>query len=544
MRQAASQQFADFSMLAIAMFVQCVVDLILELDYRNEITQLTPWAAAICPGMYVLIVFAAERSAQRIESGPAAPPDPSLNVISLLPTVSAIAVYAVMLWLAQSGHRAPLGVLVSAAVALNILFLAKQTLTVRENAALLLARTEADSRARYEALAREGQKLEAVGRLAGGIAHDFNNLLTTVLGNADFALTQLRPGDRAHDEVRDIRSAAVRGADLIRQLLAFSRKSVVAPVRLQPDVVLREMERLLQRLAGDRCGILLELAADVGLVQVDRGQLEQALANLVTNARDAMPDGGAIVVSARNVALDVPCAATLTLPAGDYVTIAVQDSGIGIAADVRNQIFEPFFSTKARGKGTGLGLASTYGIMRQSHGAIGVQSAEGAGSCFTLYLPRVRATAASVGADAPSSHDQAPLGRGETILLVEDEMMVRQVARRMLEAEGYSVLTAPDAVSARSIFERQGATIALMVTDVMMPGESGIELAAFLRQQRPELAVIFISGYSDTELPDRDGRPGADDFVQKPFTSSQLLSRVDARLRGANRPSPIDAHSR
>jgi DNA-binding response OmpR family regulator len=182
--------------------------------------------------------------------------------------------------------------------------------------------------------------------------------------------------------------------------------------------------------------------------------------------------------------------------------------------------------------------------MRQSHGAIGVQSAEGAGSCFTLYLPRVRATAASVGADAPSSHDQAPLGRGETILLVEDEMMVRQVARRMLEAEGYSVLTAPDAVSARSIFERQGATIALMVTDVMMPGESGIELAAFLRQQRPELAVIFISGYSDTELPDRDGRPGADDFVQKPFTSSQLLSRVDARLRGANRPSPIDAHSR
>ncbi len=544
MRQSVNQQHPAFTILMLAIFVQCVVDLILELDYRNQITQLTPWAAAICPVVYVMIVYSAERSAQRTESGSLAPPDPSLNPINLLPTVAAIAVYALMVWAAQSQRREPLGVLVAAAIVLNMLFLAKQTIAVRENAALLAARTAAESRARFEKLAREGQKLEAVGRLAGGIAHDFNNLLTTVLGNADFALSQLRPGDAVHAEVSDIRTAAMRGAELIRQLLAFSRKSVVAPVRLQPDLVLREMERLLQRLAGDRCGILLESPVEVGQVQADRGQIEHAVANLVTNARDAMPDGGAIVIACRNVALDTESAASLALQAGDYVTIAVQDSGVGIAPEVRGQIFEPFFSTKVRGKGTGLGLASTYGIMRQSHGAVGVQSETGIGSIFTLYMPRVRLAATPVVAVEPVSLIPAHLGGGETILLVEDEVMVRQVTRRILLSEGYNVLTAPDAVGARSIFERHGASIALLVTDVMMPGESGIELAAFLRRQWPELTVIFISGYSDSELPERDSQSVADEFVQKPFTGAQLLSRVNARLRGVHRPSPIDARSR
>lgn len=544
MRQAVNHQYRDFTILAVAIFIQSVVDLILQLDYRNQITQLTPWAAAICPGMYVMIVYGAERSARRTESGPSDPPDPSLNPINLLPTIAALAVYAVLIWAARSEHREPLGALVGAAIVLNILFLAKQTIAVRENAALLAARTAAEGRARFEELVREGQKLEAVGRLAGGIAHDFNNLLTTVLGNADFALSQLKAGDTAHDEVSDIRVAAVRGAELIRQLLAFSRRSIVAPVQLQPELVLRDMERLLQRLAGDRCGILLESTSDVGLVQVDRGQLEQALANLVTNGRDAMPEGGAIVIACRNVTLDEGSAASLALQAGDYVTVAVQDSGVGIAPEVRDQIFEPFFSTKARGKGTGLGLASTYGIMRQSHGAIGVQSETGIGSIFTLYLPRVRQSVQAGIAAEPVSLVPLQLGRGETILLVEDEVMVRQVTRRILESEGYNVLTAPDAVGARSIFERHGASIALMITDVMMPGESGVELAAFLRREWPELRVIFISGYSDSELPERDSQSGADDFVQKPFTGAQLLSRVNARLRGAHRPAPSVGHSR
>jgi signal transduction histidine kinase/CheY-like chemotaxis protein len=544
MRQAANTQYNDFAIVAIAIFVQCVVDLILELDYRNEITQLTSWAAAICPGMYVLIIYGAERSARRMTSGPAAPPDPSLNPINLLPTIAGVAVYAVLIWAGVSEHREPLAVLVTAAILLNILFLAKQTIAVRENASLVTARIEAESRARYEERASEGQKLEAVGRLAGGIAHDFNNLLTTVLANSDFALTRLRPGDLAHEEVSDIRAAAMRGAELIRQLLAFSRKSVIAPVRLQPDLVLRDMERLLQRLAGDRCGLLLELPAGLGFVQADRGQLEQVLANLVSNARDATPDGGAIVISGRNVTLDDHAASAIALPPGDYVALAVQDTGVGIAPDVRGRIFEPFFSTKARGKGTGLGLASTYGIMRQSNGGIDVQSEPGHGACFTLYLPRLAVdpiVQPSLRAPVP---DEVQSGHGETILLVEDEAMVRQVTRRMLVSEGYNVITAADAVAARAMCQQHGDDIALMITDVMMPGETGPALAEHLRRKWPNLAVIFISGYADSELPEGAGVSSRDDFVQKPFTGAQLMARVEARLELTRRRLPSVARSR
>ena len=542
LRQAANQQYNDFALLGVALFVQCTVDLVLELDFANAGSPVTSWAAAICPAAYVLIIFCAERSTQRTESGPKTPPDPSLNPINLLPTVAGVAVYAVLIWAAQSAQRQPLGVLVAAAIALNVLFLAKQAIAVRENASLLAARVEAESRARYEERAREGQKLEAIGRLAGGIAHDFNNLLTTVLANSEFALTRMRPDDIAHEEVSDIRSAAMRGADLIRQLLAFSRKSVVTPVRLQPDLVLRDMERLLERLAGDRCRLLIELPTDLGLVQVDRGQLEQVMANLITNARDAMPDGGAIVISGRNMTLTDSSAAALSLPPGDYVSLDVQDTGVGIAADLRGHIFEPFFSTKARGKGTGLGLASTYGIMRQSNGGIEVQSEPGHGSCFTLYLPRVYVDAvvrppvtATVKAAVRDAH-------GETLLLVEDEAAVRQVTRRMLVSEGYNVLTASDAVAARALFELHGDDIALMISDVMMPGESGTDLAARVRERWPQLAVIFISGYSNSELPD-EGVGSADDFIQKPFTGAQLLARVDARLRHSRRQIPTSARS-
>lgn len=543
-RQASNDQHHDFALLAAALFVQCTVDLVLELDFRNAGSPLASWSAVICPLAYVLIIAAAERSSARTESGPTRPRDPSLVPVNLLPTLAAISVYGVLIWAAQSDQREPLAALVAAAIALNLLFLAKQSIAVHENARLLAARAEAESRARYEEVAREGQKLEAVGRLAGGIAHDFNNLLTTMLANSEFALSRLRPGELAFEEVSDIRGAATRGADLIRQLLAFSRKSVIATVRLQPDLVLHDMERLLQRLAGDRCGLLLDLRADLGTVQMDRGQLEQVIANLVANARDAMPDGGAIVISGRNVALDAARASSLALPVGDYVAIAVQDNGIGIPADVRARIFEPFFSTKGRGKGTGLGLASAYGIMRQSNGAIEVQSAPGQGSCFTLFLPRVYVDVANRPLVPAIAADVAPAGRNATILLVEDEVAVRQVTRRILESEGYAVLTASDAVAARAIFEQHGDAIALMITDVMMPGESGLDLAAHLRQRWPNLVVIFISGYSNSELPD-DGALAADDeFVQKPFTGAQLLARVDARLRGTHRPLPTSDHNR
>jgi signal transduction histidine kinase/CheY-like chemotaxis protein len=544
MRQGANRQHSDFAVLAIALFVQCTVDLVLELDYRNQITELTSWSAAICPLAYALIIYTAERSALRTTSEPDEPLDPSLNPINLVPTIAGITVYAVLIWAAQSNRRDPLGVLVASAILLNVLFLAKQAIAVRENARLLAARAESESRARYAELAREGQKLEAIGRLAGGIAHDFNNLLTTVLANSEFALTRLRPGDLAHEEVSDIRSAAMRGADLIRQLLAFSRKSVVAPVRLQPDLVLREMERLLQRLAGDRCKLLLELPADLGMVQMDRGQLEQVMANLVTNARDAMPDGGAVVITGRNVTLDTAAATVLALPVGDYVSLAVQDNGVGIAADVRRHIFEPFFSTKAPGKGTGLGLASTYGIMRQSNGGVDVQSEPGHGSCFTLYLPRVYVEAALRAPVMLAPANIAHASQGETILLVEDEVAVRQVTRRMLTSDGYNVLTAGDAVAARAMFDQHGDDIALMISDVMMPGESGPELATRMRERWPNLTVLFISGYSNSELPDDGNVDAADDFLQKPFTGAQLLARVDARLHQSHRPSPTSVRSR
>ena len=544
MRQDVSRDHTDLALIATAVVAQSVVDLILEIDYRNSITSRTPWAAALCPLLYVVIIFAAERSANRQSRAPVAAAEPSLNPVNLLPTIAAVAVYAVLIWAARTDHREPLGVLVTAAIALNILFLAKQAIAVRENAGLLAARAESESRARYEERAREGQKLEAIGRLAGGLAHDFNNLLTTVLANSEFALTRLRPGDVAHEEVSDIRSAAVRGADLIRQLLAFSRKSVIAPVRLQPDLVLNDMARLLQRLAGDRSTLALELPADLGVVQMDRGQLEQALANLVTNARDAMPEGGTITIIGRNVVLDEQAASTLAVSAGEYVTIAVQDEGVGIAADVRGHIFEPFFSTKARGKGTGLGLASTYGIMRQSNGGIDVRSAPGEGSCFTLYLPRVFVDAPMRAPVVPAAVGDARHGRGETILLVEDEAAVRQVTRRILASEGYHVIAAVDAASARTMFDQHGDNIQLMISDVMMPGETGPDLAAYVRQRWPGLAVIFISGYSDSELPDDGHVQASDDFVQKPFTGEQLLARVDARLRGSRLPIPTAAHIR
>ena len=544
MRQAASDPHRELEIITAAIFMQCAIDLILELDSRNTVPALTTWAAAISPLLYVVIVYGAERLARRTRTGPSVSRDPSLNPTTLLPAIAAISVYAVLIWAAQSDRRAPLGLLISTAILLNILFLVKQSISTRENAVLVRQRADAESSARYEALAREGQKLEAVGRLAAGIAHDFNNLLTTVLANSDLALTRLKPGDAAHDELSDIQGAAVRAADLVRQLLAFSRKSVIAPVHLEPAPVLRDMERLLQRLAGEHCQLLMSMASDLGTVQADRGQLEQAIANLVTNARDAMPGGGVIVVGGQNIALDVEAAATLDVPPGDYVALTVQDSGTGIAANVRSQIFEPFFTTKPRGKGTGLGLASTYGIMRQGHGAVGVETVVGKGTRFTLYLPRQAALPEPRLSSRPIADvaSTSPVAHGETVLLVEDEASVRDVTRRILETDGYTVLTAANAEAARAMMSSHGENIALLITDVIMPGDTGVVLANDVRERWPDVAVLFISGYSDSDFPGTAGVP-ADQFLQKPFSGSQLLARVAARLR-TRRPAPTAVHSR
>jgi signal transduction histidine kinase/ActR/RegA family two-component response regulator len=546
LQQTSSAQRRDVLLLATALFAQVTFDMLLSVDYTTAPIASSRWVLLIYPFTYVVIIRACELAVHRGET--TAPPSSelALHPVRLLPTVCAMSVYCVLIWAALSELRQPLAVLVSCAIMLNVLFLFKQASTVRENLMLQSARADAESRARFADLIREGQKLESVGRLAGGVAHDFNNLLTTVLANSDFALSRMPPGTPGHDEVTDIRGAAMRGAELIRQLLAFSRKSVIAPVRLQPDLVLRDMERLLQRLAGERHALTLDLATDLGLVLVDRGQLEQVLANLVTNARDAMPDGGPIVIAGRNVRMDPSAASELSLPAGEYIALSVQDSGAGIAPEVRAHIFEPFFSTKERGKGTGLGLASSYGIMRQSNGGIAVESDLGRGSRFTLYFPRVHAAATPTSALAktPARIPNAPHHqRAETVLLVEDEAVVRQVTRRMLASEGYNVLTAANADAARALFDAHGDAISLMITDVVMPGDSGLTLAAALRSRSPDVSVIFISGYPDAELPEGVKPNTRDDFLQKPFTGAQLLARVESRLTARRRPFPTGAHS-
>jgi signal transduction histidine kinase/ActR/RegA family two-component response regulator len=541
LQQTSSAQRRDILLLVTALFAQVTLDMLLSVDYTTAPIPSSRWVLLIYPFTYVVIIRACELSVRSASAGSTDSSEPALHPVRLLPAVAAMSVYCVLIWAALSDRRQPLAVLVACAIMLNVLFLLKQAMTVRENLLLQTARAEAESRARFEELIREGQKLESVGRLAGGIAHDFNNLLTTVLANSEFALSRLPAGSPGHEEVSDIRSAAKRGADLIRQLLAFSRKSVIAPVRLQPALVVREMERLLQRLAGERHVLTLRLANDLGLVLADRGQLEQVVANLVSNARDAMPNGGPIEVEGQNMAVCERVAEELGVPAGDYVALSVKDSGAGISPEVRAHIFEPFFSTKERGKGTGLGLASSYGIMRQANGAIAVESEVGAGSRFTLYLPRVASAAAAVTASqstpVPSHKRGVPL-RPETVLLVEDEATVRQVTRRMLAAEGYTVLTAANADAARALFDEHADSISLMITDVVMPGDSGLTLADTLRARSPDVSVIFISGYPDAELPDGVATTTRDDFLQKPFTGAQLLSRVESRLTARRRPAP------
>lgn len=537
MRQPANEPYGKFLVLLAAVAAQYLVDLLLELGYRGSIA-LSTFSAIVLPLLYVLLIRGAEQLARPTFAQRATRnPDPALNPANLLPMLSAMTLYAVLIWTALSLTHEALPLLVFAAIGQNILFLIKQTIAVRENARMVTARAEAESRAKYAERAREGQKLEAIGRLAGGIAHDFNNLLTTVLANSEFALSKLHPSDPVHAEVSDVHSAAVRGAELIQQILAFSRKSLIEPVRVQPDLVLREMRRLLERLAGMGYQLHFDMAHDIGLVEVGRGQLEQVIANLVTNARDAMPDGGRIVLAGRNMHLDDAAASALELTPGAYVTISVADDGTGIEPAVRAQIFEPFFSTKPRGQGTGLGLASSYGIMRQSHGAIDVTSKPGAGAVFTIFLPRVFA-------DTPTPTEPptviTPLqvrGRGETILLVEDDPSVRQITRRILASEGYTVFTAQDADTAHDLCARHGTSVALLITDVRVAGARGQDLAALLRTTRADLPVIFVSGSAmSAPVPERQEPHAHDLYLAKPFSGAQLLDQVAALLAPAWSP--------
>ena len=388
----------------------------------------------------------------------------------------------------------------------------------------LTALRDVTDRRQLEDQFRQSQKMEAVGRLAGGVAHDFNNLLTVITSYSQLLLDDLGALDPRRTDLEEIRKAAAGAATLTRQLLAFSRQQVLEPKVLDLNVVVAGAGKMLKRLIGEDIELVTDLAAELGTVKADPGQLEQVIMNLAVNARDAMPMGGKLTISTRNTDVAENEGRLHGLvPAGPYALIAVSDSGVGMDEQTQARIFEPFFTTKEQGKGTGLGLATVYGIVKQSEGFIVVDSETGCGTTFKIYLPRV-----DLRADADVGHTAAPASlRGvETVLVAEDAGGVRTVARQVLKRHGYVVLTAADGQSALDLAGDQDGPIHLLVTDVIMPEMSGRQLADRLREARPELKVLFVSGYTDDAIV-RHGilEPGIA-FLQKPFTPEALARKV------------------
>jgi len=366
------------------------------------------------------------------------------------------------------------------------------------------------------------QKLEAIGQLAGGVAHDFNNLLTVILGRCALLVGRLSPDASPRRDIDLIQKTAERAVALTRQLLAFSRKQVLDPKVLDLNAVVPGMATMLQRLIGEHIELVYRPGAELGRVKADPGQLEQIIMNLAVNARDAMPDGGRITIETGNVELGEHYARQhVGVQPGRYVMLAVSDTGIGMDGATQARIFEPFFTTKAPGKGTGLGLSTVYGIVNQSGGNIWVYSEPGKGTTFKVYLPRVEDAAESLQVIRP-----AP-GRGtESILLVEDEEEVRALAREVLQGYGYTVFEARDVAEALLIAERHTGPIHLLVTDVVMPQMSGRDLAERLASLRPEMKVLFMSGYTDNAIVHHGRLESGVSFVQKPFTPDALAEKV------------------
>jgi two-component system cell cycle sensor histidine kinase/response regulator CckA len=374
---------------------------------------------------------------------------------------------------------------------------------------------------------RHAQRMEAVGRLAGGIAHDFNNLLTVILGFSEFLIEQLPENEPTHRDAAEIRMAAQRATRLTRQLLAFSRQQVLERRVIDLVGAVSEMQPMIERLIGEDVRFTFTHAAPAQLVLMDPGQFEQVVLNLVINARDAMPNGGRLTLFLDRARLDSPHAAELEIPPGDYAMLAVSDSGEGIDAETLEHIFEPFFTTKAAGSGTGLGLSTVFGIVHQSGGAIEVNSVVKQGTTFRVYFPLSGAAAAD---SEPAAPQPQPRERACTILLAEDEQGVRAFLEMALTRAGHRVLATPSGTDALELGERTTEPIDLLITDVVMPGLSGPEVADRLRRKHPNMQALFLSGYSShSALPDRvTADPGA--FLQKPFTIEALLLKVRERL--------------
>jgi two-component system cell cycle sensor histidine kinase/response regulator CckA len=392
-----------------------------------------------------------------------------------------------------------------------------------QSASMLGVNTDISDRKLLELQFRQAQKMEAIGHLAGGIAHDFNNLLTVILGYSNFVIDSMTPLDERRSDMAEVVKAGERAAALTRQLLAFSRKQVLQPAAVDLNTLVNGMKQMLGRLIGEQIDFVQILAPDLGVVRADPGQLEQVLMNLVVNARDAMPAGGRLSVETTNVEVDgsfMPGA--LTMP-GPYVMLAVSDNGTGMGEATKRRLFEPFFTTKGIGKGTGLGLATVYGIVKQSGGHVWVQSELGQGATFKVLLPRTDETTDVTTRDRD---DRLRAAATETVLVVEDEDAVRLLTRRILEERGYRVFDAPNAMQAEVIFTQTPEIFSLLVTDVIMPGISGPKLFERLSRRRPELRVLYVSGYTDDMIVHQGQLRRGVEFLQKPFTAEALNRTV------------------
>jgi signal transduction histidine kinase/ActR/RegA family two-component response regulator len=395
---------------------------------------------------------------------------------------------------------------------------------------------DTSERKRLEAQLRQAQKMEAVGRLAGGIAHDFNNLLAVIMGHSDLIKSVLRKGDALAHDVEQIRRASERAASLTRQLLAFSRRQFLQPQVIDVNTLVGNLATMLHRLIGEDIQLDLRLDPAAGRVSADPGQLEQVVMNLTVNARDAMPQGGQLTLETGPAMLDH--AFVMAHPgssAGAHVRLSIRDTGCGMGPEVLSHLFEPFFTTKEPGRGTGLGLSTVYGIVKQHRGYIDVQSEPGQGSTFSVYLPRVDAKPA---AERATPRERLRPGGRETVLFVEDEVALRDLMHRVLTKGGYTVLAAGDGLEALALVEGHQGRIDLVVTDVVMPRMSGPELATRLRARDPAIRLLYVSGYTADQLRSQTDLGADATLLPKPFTSDGLLRKVREVLDRPRAPRP------
>lgn len=410
--------------------------------------------------------------------------------------------------------------------------------TLRELDERLERRRAEDALRVSEKQFRQAQKMEAVGRLAGGLAHDFNNLLTVIMGHSQVLLGELHPDNPIRTKIEEMQKAGGRAASLIRQLMAFSRKQAVEPKALSLNSVVGNVDSMLRRLIGEDIQLVIRPDPYDGHVNADPSQLEQVLMNLVVNARDAMPNGGLLAIETSQTELTrTPMHHLHPLPLGQYVKLTVTDTGCGMDADVLSHLFEPFFTTKEEHKGTGLGLSTVFGIVTTCGGGIDVWTQVGHGTTFDLYFPRVNPQASAANTTAPQGH----LRQGsETILLVEDDTGVRDLVRHELLKTGYQVLEAKNGVEACLTATQQSYHVDLLLTDVVMPGMNGRELAQHLCVIKPNLRVLFMSGYLDDISVNKGMNPHRTTFLQKPFTPDVLLRTIRALL-DSSAPGTVNA---